>query len=432
MALTTQDRDALPASDFAVPGKRALPMHDVTHMKMAWSMVDNTKGLSPTERSEAKSRILRRAKELGVDTSDWTKAKVAAMRFEAMSLSIPDLPDHPNRVPFSGVMTRVDEPSDQPVGGAKGKHVLIPKAVAETALGSLLGMGVDYTPNLDGHDAQKKIGIITVATIDGDALNIEGFLYGADFPAVVADIQSRASLLGFSYEAQAAVANWNSDPVEVTSCVFTGAAILLKDKAAYTTTSLAATADHEVTEMEMQEIIAAVTKAVQEQTAPLAADIAAMKAGAEKLAASSVAHKVKPHSDALRAAADGLEKDGFGLHAKRGHVAHLNRMADRMDADAVMGKLPHTFGDETWMDASADAHNQAVEALTAKVAELEAKAFAAAAAPERKTDATGATKPAVTGTESVDIRKLDAELKASGASDSKRLAAITNARWGIK
>ena len=433
MSLTPETRKALPDDDFAVPVKRALPIHDADHVRMAWSQIDNTKGLSDAERAEARANILRKAKELGIDTADWTKAKVAAMRFEAMSLEVPDLPDHPNRVPFSGVLTRIDEASDNPVGGAKGKHVLIPKAVAESALSSLLGMGVDYTPNLDGHNAQKKIGIITAATIEGDGIHIEGFLYGADFPAVVADIQARTSLLGFSYEAQAAVANWNHDPVEVTSCVFTGAAILLKDKAAYTSTSLAASAEDN--EMDMNELIAAMTKVVDEKVAPLVADVAAMKANAEKLEASSVAHKVKPHSDALRAAADGMEKDGFGLHAKRGHVAHLRRMADKMDADAVMGKLPHILDDEGWFSASADAaSNPAVEALTAKVAELEGKLFANAQAPARKTaEAAAAEKAAMEAAgNTVDFKRLDAELKASGASEHKRMSAITAARWGIK
>lgn len=69
--LTKEERDALSDGDFAVPGKRELPMHDRRHVKLAWDMVDRTKDLTPEERRSARSRILRRAKELGIDTKDW-------------------------------------------------------------------------------------------------------------------------------------------------------------------------------------------------------------------------------------------------------------------------------------------------------------------------------------------------------------------------
>ncbi len=449
MALTQKERDNLAPHMFAVPAKRALPMPDAAHTRMAWSMLDHTKGLTDAERAVGKRNILRRAQELGINTSGWDAhdsarmgmqptgehdgSRMQAMRFDAMALEVPDVPDHPNRVPFSGVMTRIDEPSDNPVGGAQGKRVLIPKDVAEKALASLLGMGVDYAPGLSGHDAQKKIGVITAATIDGDAIHIEGFLYGSDFPAVVADIQARKALLGFSYEAQAAVADWNSDPVEVTNCVFTGAAILLKDKAAYTTTSLTAKADMEQLNMdEIKELMATVAKLAEQNTA-MAADMAAMKAGAEKLQASSVLHKVKPHTDALRAAADGMEKDAMGMHDKRGHVSHLRRMADKMDAEAVMGKVPHIYSDDNWLDAAASPE---IETLTAEVArlgaELKAAKFDAAKEPERKTETADGKKPGLQASGAQpDFAKLDAELKAKGANLQQRTAAITAARMGL-
>jgi hypothetical protein len=52
-------------------------------------------------------------------------------------------------------------------------------------LDSLLGMAVDFTPELDGHDPQAKIGVITGAEIKGHDLCIEGFLYAAEFPVVI-------------------------------------------------------------------------------------------------------------------------------------------------------------------------------------------------------------------------------------------------------
>lgn len=69
--LSAEQRDKLEGSDFAVPGKRKLPMHDLHHAKLAWDMVDRTQGLSDEERKEARSRIKHRLKELGVDTSNY-------------------------------------------------------------------------------------------------------------------------------------------------------------------------------------------------------------------------------------------------------------------------------------------------------------------------------------------------------------------------
>lgn len=453
MPLTKEQRDALADDDFAVPGKRALPIrntpNDRDHTKMAWSMLDHTKGLSDGERAEARRKILHRAHELGIDTSKWEAHQSArldmqspgandgglrAMHFEAMALDVPETPGHPNKIPFSGIMTRIDQPSDNPVGGANGKRVLIPRAVAEEALPSLLGMGVDYQSNLSGHDPTKKIGVITAATIEGDGVHIEGFLYGADFPAVVNEIRSKKRLLGFSYEAQAMVQDWNKDPVEVTSCVFTGAAILFKDKAAYTTTSLEASASTEIPEMDIKELMEAVKSAVKEETASLVKDVADLKASAGKLEAANVLHRVKEHSDRIRSAADCMEAAGMGGHERQGHVAVLRRMADKMEAEAVLGKLPHLWRDHDWLDAAADDGGEALKAangqiaeLAAKVKELEGKAFSAAAAPARPTDVAAAAKPGVHAAHT-DIRAKDAELQAAGASTTQRLAAITMAR----
>lgn len=436
MALTKEDRDALPDSSFAVPGKRALPIPDEVHVRMAWNMLDRTKGLTESEKSEAKRRILHRAKELGIDTSSWEAHESAskdiqpalssdggmhAMHFEAMALDVPTVPDHPNRIPFSGVLTRLDQPSDAPVGGASGKRVIIPTEVAEKALASLLGMGVDYAHGLSGHDATRKIGVITAAVIEGNAIKIEGFLYGADFPAVVAEIQKRKSLLGFSYEAQASVADWNSDPVEVTGCVFTGAAILFKDKAAYKTTSLEARAS-KGKKMELEELMQAV-KALTEQNAELVQKVASLEANSATLAAGNVLHRVKPHADRIRAAADEMEKDGMGGHERHGHVVHLRRMADKMEAEAILGKLPHLYRDHDWIEAAA---NPEVEALKAEIETLKKQAFQAAQAPTKPTEA--ADKAPLSAEHGNDVKAKDAELKAQGASITQRLAAITLAR----
>lgn len=57
MALTAKERDALPSSDFALPGKRALPIHDERHVRMAWSMVGHQIGLTDDERGAARGLV---------------------------------------------------------------------------------------------------------------------------------------------------------------------------------------------------------------------------------------------------------------------------------------------------------------------------------------------------------------------------------------
>src|SRR5512146_3202953 len=87
------------------------------------------------------------------------------MNLESMAVDFPRLASHPNRAPFRGVLTLVDTPSDRAPAGAGGHRVLLARDAAERALPSLLGMGLDYAPALDRHDARRKVGLITEANI---------------------------------------------------------------------------------------------------------------------------------------------------------------------------------------------------------------------------------------------------------------------------
>jgi hypothetical protein len=159
---------------------------------------------------------------------------------EARSLNSPTDP-HPNKLPFSGVLTKIGKPSDAAPEGSGGRRVVITAEAAHRALDSLLGMGVNYQP--DGHNPQKKVGMIDDATIEGDEIWVRGFIYAADFPIEAAEIRKNEDVLGMSFEARDL---WTSsapdvDPAQIVDCTFTGAAILLKNKAAYRATSLTLT-----------------------------------------------------------------------------------------------------------------------------------------------------------------------------------------------
>jgi hypothetical protein len=486
MALTKKQRDKIPAKHFAVPETEQLPIEDEVHVKMAWKMVDKTKGLSPEQRSSARKRIINRAHELGMDTSGWNKSEdmkgeideqqdfnknvadgfdadaeddemekeqeeheqreeerlngnAESFVFSALAMEIPDQPsNHPNQTPFKGVLTRIDEPSDNPLSGSHGKCVILPKSVAEKALSSLLGMAIDSTPNLDGHDVRSKIGLITAATIVGNEIQIQGFFYGADFPSEVKRIQAEKSQLGFSYEAQAHIRSMNDDPLVIKDCVFTGAAVLYKDKAAYTTTSLSANKLLENEPMTPEE--KKVFEDMQTQIASLAQKLAAAEDNM-KLSGGNIMHLVKPHAEALRNCAASMAAAGMGMHPKMGHVAHLHNMADSMEAEAAMGKMPHVYQTDAWLGASAEKEKPAeynsemkklveeISCLTTKISDLEKAKFHAAAEPERKTISPeikhliAKAGIDVTGEKKFTPAEVDSMLKDTGMSVAQRMQA---------
>jgi hypothetical protein len=426
--LTQEERDALPESDFAVPGKRELPIHDEHHVKLAWDMVERTEDLTPEEKESARSRILDRAKKLGIDTKEWKKTEGRAAgpihvtrRVEAMALDIPDVADHPNRAPFTGILVRLDEPSDYAVGGADGHKIVIPSEVAKAGLASLLGMAVDFKPSFDGHNPQSKIGIITSADVDGKELPIGGFFYAKDFPDEVAFIRKEKELLGFSYEADVRVREIDEDPWVLSAITFTGAAVLYKADAAYTTTSLVASASAGPTAAGEKGREAMAEKDVSKLIEEILGRVKALEdLGVEHNTAmqanKAVIDKIHPHAEAMKACAEAMRAEGIGLHAKRGHVAILHKMAAHMCAEAAMGRIPHevphhVFHDTDYMYASAADGRQGTEdggqrtdggganeikvfaeaikteiaSLATLVKDIQAKAFENAASPGRKT-----------------------------------------------
>jgi len=110
------------------------------------------------------------------------------LSLESMAIEMPAVFGHPNRVAFRGVLTLVDVASDRAPVGARGHRVMLTRKAAEAAIPSLLGMALDYSPRLDGHDTRRKIGVITRAEIVGREIAVSGFLYGRDFPEMVEEI----------------------------------------------------------------------------------------------------------------------------------------------------------------------------------------------------------------------------------------------------
>jgi len=419
--LDKKSREALLDDDFAFPRTRQGPIHDAHHTKLAWDTVDRTKGVTAEECRTARGRIMARAGLLLMDTEGWNRVKAIKAAFlSCMSLNISNDDDHPNKMPFSGVLTKLDEPSDDPPGGANGKRIIVTTAAARAALGSLLGMAVDFTPSFDGHDTKAKIGIITSADIVGNELTVEGFIYAADFPDTAELIQALKDVLGFSFEAQRlTVADMSADILTITELTFTGAAILRKDKAAYQTTSLAASAATEEIEMTLEELAAMLGPLLAEAMKPIADRLDQVekdtKSAADILNANAnVRSMVEPHCSALESTAAAMESAGVGVGADRGHVHVLRRMADSMRAEAAEGKVPSKWYDGSYYssaDTTQQTQTEEVDLKKDEVTALIAEAVTAALKPLQ--DELKASKDALAAaetklTDAKNLQRLDA------------------------
>ncbi len=191
-------------------------------------------GASPSDRTEGQ--------QTGMLAVRARRDALARVQLHAMAVAFPEVTGHPNRLPFEGVLTLVDVASDKAPSGSRGHRVVLTRHAAEAALPSLLGMAVGYKAGWDGHDARQKCGIITAAELDGRQLVVSGFLFARDYPEFAPEATGGGALedgaMGMSYElADAHVADMGASIWTLTKATFTGAAILLREKAAYRSTS---------------------------------------------------------------------------------------------------------------------------------------------------------------------------------------------------
>jgi hypothetical protein len=177
----------------------------------------------------------RMASEYGACRGAAIDRRATKLAMYAMAVEFPEVVGHPNRLPFEGCLTLIDTPSDRAPSGARGHRVVLTRSAAEVALPSLLGMAVDYKAGWDGHDARQKCGIITSAELEDKKLMVAGYLFARDFPEME---PAMTPGMGMSYElADAHVADMRASIWTLTRATFTGAAILLREKAAYRGTS---------------------------------------------------------------------------------------------------------------------------------------------------------------------------------------------------
>lgn len=77
--LDQEDRDALPAREFAFPKQRKEPLEDAMHVRNAIARFNQVEGVTDHERDEAWKRIKTAAKKFDVEVSesDWREIGAA-------------------------------------------------------------------------------------------------------------------------------------------------------------------------------------------------------------------------------------------------------------------------------------------------------------------------------------------------------------------
>jgi hypothetical protein len=71
--LSTRDREELPDSAYAFPGKRKEPLTDASHVRNALARFDQVEGVTDKEREQAFANIRKAAKHFDVEVAedDW-------------------------------------------------------------------------------------------------------------------------------------------------------------------------------------------------------------------------------------------------------------------------------------------------------------------------------------------------------------------------
>jgi hypothetical protein len=145
---------------------------------------------------------------------------------------------HVNKVYFEGCLTFLDVASNKAPSGARGHKIILTEQAAKDSLPDLLGMSINYKSDWDGHNNKQKWGIITGASIEDKKILVEGFIYALDCIDTLLDFKKiGAEKFGMSYELEdARVIDMREAEWRLSRVTFRGAAVLLKEKAAYSKT----------------------------------------------------------------------------------------------------------------------------------------------------------------------------------------------------
>lgn len=346
---------------------------------------------------------------LALETIHRIVAGCSSLNISDLSVDASEDKSHPNRMPFSGVLVTLDAPSDQPPHGSDGHLIQMPKEAAARRLRSLIGMGVNYAPELTDHAPRKKVGVITSAWLEGNAVRVKGHIWKHDFPEAVVDIKGKNGL-GMSMElGEVRVRDTDEDVWILDDFQFTGATILKSGRAAYWQTSLAASADQggnkdmdtkDKDKSQGELLTASIAAAVGQAVAPGMQSIA--DANVKVLAALEKLTSVVADSQTSIMAA-----------------------VEALSVDVTAGGFPFDKKDEEKKD---DAKDEDKKDDDEAAKDVEAKAIAAAAADKAKEDASKkrATTIATVAAAAATITRLQAQIDTLAAEKAETDRKLTD------
>ena len=182
------------------------------------------------------------------------------VKLSLSDIQVTQVPQHPNKMLWTGIVTRVGMPSDMAPCGTGGKLLIISEEAAKNAAPSMVNMPLNCEYNqwdypeeaLTGHNTDNIIGAVTSAEVVGNAFVCSGIIWKQNFPVVAYMINNAVESLGFSIEADVNAKTEDDIAVTATDITFTGLATLWKKCAAWQTT-------------EFQQLVASRTKNTTEK-----------------------------------------------------------------------------------------------------------------------------------------------------------------------
>lgn len=146
-----------------------------------------------------------------------------------------------NRSPITGVLFRVDEPSEAVPAKGPGMPLYVPQSVAASILNTIAGLPLDAHDNLSQHADEEIAGVMLSAELKDKDFVVHGYLWPASKSSKVRKIVANQERLGMSMTADA----WGHEAEVDGKKVFwvddielNGANILFSDCATYQKTRL--------------------------------------------------------------------------------------------------------------------------------------------------------------------------------------------------
>jgi hypothetical protein len=207
----------------------------------------NQLSVSSELKDKAKAHLRKHYNAIGEEIPDVLKASKVSLSLS--DVTVTQAPQHPNKMLWTGIVTRVGSPSTAAPCGTGGKLLVLSPEAAKKACGSMVNMPLNCEwPDDDiwcgacpemamtGHDTGNIIGTITEANVVNDALVCSGVIWKQNFPDVAFMINNAVDALGFSIEADINASTESEDTVTATDITFTGLATLWKKCAAWEST----------------------------------------------------------------------------------------------------------------------------------------------------------------------------------------------------